>query len=71
MIELQQPAQPFSALYVPFSGFSRCWLRNNKVVSDALMIPFQMVMGGALLEDMANRPLTEENNPVETFGLDR
>ena len=70
MIELQQSTQPFSALYFSFVAFFRCWLRKNEVVSDALMITFQMVMSCVLFEYIVNRPLAEENHSVQTFGLD-
>ena len=71
MIELQQPTQPFSALDFSFVAVLGCRLRIHKVVSDALMISFQMVVRGILLEYMAKRPLAEEYYPVQTFGLDR
>ena len=35
-------------------------VRDNDVVTDALMIPFYMVMGGVLLEYTAKRRLAEE-----------
>ena len=70
MIELQQSTQPFFALYSSFAAFFRCWLRKNEVVSDALMITLQMVVGSVLFEYMVNRSLTEENHPVQKFGFD-
>ena len=60
MIELQQSTQPLSALDVPFTACFRCRFRDNDVVTDALVIPFYMVMGGVLLEYMAKRRLAEE-----------
>ena len=35
------------------------------------MITFQMVMSRVLFEYIVNRPLAEENHPVQTFGFDR
>ena len=45
--------------------------RKNEVVPNALMIPFQVIMGGILLEYMAKRPLAEKNHSIQTFGFDR
>ena len=44
---------------------------ENKVVPDALMVTFKVVMGGILLEYMAKRPLAEENHSIQTFGFNR
>ena len=60
MVELQQSTQPLSALDVPFTACFRCRFRDNDVVTDALVIPFYMVMGGVLLEYTAKRRLAEE-----------
>ena len=52
VIELQQSTQPFTT----FDRFSailfNVTLRENEVVSDALMITLKVVMGGILLEHM-------------------
>ncbi len=70
MIELQKSTQPFSALDSSFVAFFRCWLRNNEIVSDALMITFQMVVGHVLFEYVVNRPLAKENHLHQTLGFD-
>jgi hypothetical protein len=35
------------------------------------MIPFPMVMGDELGDDLPQMALAEQNDPVETLGLDR
>ena len=71
MIELQQSAQPLSALDLSLNALLLFGRRNNKVVLDALMVPLQMIMGGVLLEYVAKRPFAEENHPIQTFGFNR
>ena len=51
--------------------FLRSGLRENKIVPDALMVTFKVVMSGILLEYMAKRPLAEENHSIQTFGFNR
>ena len=46
MIELQQSTQPLSALDLSLTALLLLGRRDKKVVTDALMIPFKMVMGG-------------------------
>ena len=71
MVELQQIAQPFSALDLSFAAYFRCRLRDNDVVTDALVMPFLMIVHRVFLEYVAKRPLTEKNHLVQTFGFYR
>ena len=67
-IELQQPTQPFSTFD---SAFFQDRERNNEIVSDPLVITFQMVMSGILFEYVVKRPQAEENHSVQAFGFNR
>ena len=67
VIELQQPPYPFSALDRSVSVSFRIDVRKHEVVTDSLMISFEMIMGNILIEHMAKCSLTEQNHSVETF----
>ena len=46
-------------------------MRENEVVSDALMITFKVVMSDILIEYMVKCSFAEANHSVETFRFRR
>ena len=69
MVIAQQAAEPLATANV--ASAVRLTSRRDQFIAESLVVPLAVVVRHKLLEDVAQPPLPEENDSVQTLFTDR